>query len=129
MTQVGRGPALRRSARRVAPFAATILLATTACGTSAPQRGTLDGTVFGSGGPPTLPPRNLNHLRLQKVIVTASGAHSAMFRTVTSKDGTFSLNVPPGIYLLSAQCGTASPADVRVRSGARVKRNIYCEFG
>ena len=71
----------------------------------------------------------MENTRLRDVTVIAAGADSSVkFQTVTAHDGTFSLSIPPGTYLLDSQCGKARPYAVRVRSGAKVKRSIHCEF-
>lgn len=91
--------------------------------------GCVYGTVFGSGGPATFPPRKMDHIPMKKVTVIATRDHlGTKFQTVTSNRGTFSLSIPPGTYVLTSECGKAAPPAVRMRPGAKVKRNIDCKF-
>lgn len=114
--------------------AVTVLLGVAACGAGQTEDGTVYGTVFGSGGPAVVPPSGtvrtaMENVPLRNVTVAATRAHSdTKFETATSHDGTFSLSVPPGTYVLEATCGKAEPPAVRVPPRARVKRNIHCYF-
>ena len=113
----------------VALLAAVVLLGVAGCGAGQRANGTLYGTVFGSGGPATFPPTKMEHVPLTKVTVIVDRVHSSVeFQTVTSTLGSFSLTLPPGTYLLRSECGKARPPSVRVASGAKIKRNIDCEF-
>jgi hypothetical protein len=91
--------------------------------------GIVYGTVFGSGGPRTFPPRKMDHIPMKNVTVIATRDHlGTKFQAITSNHGTFSLSIPPGTYVLTSECGSASPAAVRMRPGTKVERNIDCEF-
>lgn len=114
----------------VALLAAMIALLGVAgyCSGHSAANGIVYGTVFGSGGPN--PAVANKQIRMKDVAVTAARADSSTkFQTVTSNHGTYSLSVPPGTYVLRSECGKARPPAVRVPSGAKIKRNIDCEFG
>lgn len=102
----------------------------TESGTGQTNNGTVYGSVFGSGGPLKDPSRNLSSPRpMKNLTVIAARVHSSTkFATVTSNDGTFSLSVASGTYILEAACGKAEPPVVRVPPGAKVKRDIHCQF-
>jgi Carboxypeptidase regulatory-like domain len=122
---------IRTSAiRGVTLLVTAAVLLGAACGTEQTTKGTVYGTVYGSGGPATVPPKRLGPSPMKHVTVTVTRAHSGKkFHTVTSNEGAFVLRIPPGAYLLRAECGTARPPAVRVAPGAKVKRNINCQFG
>ena len=121
-------PGLPGVALLVAVAVAVLLAA--GCGTRQNTNGTVYGTVSGSGGTAAIPPKRLGPSPMKHVTVTVTRAHSSKkFHTVTSNEGAFSLRVPPGAYVLRAECGTAQPPAVSVASGAKVKRNINCQFG
>ena len=114
--------------------AVTVLLGVAACSAGRPENGTVYGTVLGSGGPAIVSRSGtirsaLENVPMKNETVIATRDHSSTkFETATSRDGAFSLSVPPGTYVLEATCGTAEPPAVRVPPAARVKRNIHCYF-
>lgn len=133
--------------------AGTVLLGVAACGagqnagatrpdydprSSVTHNGTVHGTVFGGGGPAVVSrsgkvgPAMENHPMEDAAVIVARAHSSLKFKTITSRDGAFSLSVPPGTYMLEAGsgkaiCAKAWPPAVRVPPGGRVKRDIYCE--
>ena len=130
MTPSRQVPVPRPGLLGVVLLVAVAVLLGAACGTRQTTNGTVYGTVTGSGGPATIPPKRLGPSPMKHVTVTVTRAHSSKkFHTVTSNDGAFSLSVPPGAYVLRAECGTAQQPAVSVASGAKVKRNINCHFG
>jgi hypothetical protein len=114
--------------------AVTLALGVTACGAGQGKNGVVYGTLYGSGGPLVHPKHGTSspnsRYRIKDVTVSARRDTSGRkFETVTSRNGSYSLNVPPGTYVLQAACGKANPPTVQVPSGGKVKRNIQCVFG
>ena len=102
--------------------AVAVLLGVTACAASPSRNATVYGTVFASTGAI----RGSHPGPMKDATVIATSAQSGKkVQTVTSNAGTYTLSVPPGIYLLRTACGPVPPR-VRVRPGAKIRRNINC---
>jgi hypothetical protein len=102
-------------------------VATAACSAAPASNGIVYGTAFLQGGPSAAQGHNPNKLyRMKDSTLTAARSDGKKFETTTSRAGTFSLSLPPGLYTLRTTCAVST---IRVTAGARVRHNVYCEAG
>jgi hypothetical protein len=100
----------------------SIPLGVVACAASPSQDATVYGTVFASTGAI----RGSHPGPMRDVTVIATNTQSdKKVQTLTSNAGTFSLTLLPGTYLLTTACGKVPPT-VRLRPGAKIRRNLQC---
>ncbi len=90
--------------------------------------GIITGILRGSGGPPSLQDKSPRGFGFGDAgIVVTNDSHKVLAKTATTEDGTFSIRIRPGSYLVAGTVSASCTAEkVVVRARKKTHTKLFC---